>query len=457
MARAKRCGSNAWRRNNQRRPLVSNEVGRDVCFGKARRLHEDFANDIFADGIDAVSCHCWAIHRRPRRHGYRSWHCGRLECLRLFFLGQGRALLQRGTTRVAGTAPSLVRRDGTARREGEYSGAEAVRCAGSRAERVCDRPQSASRLGRGDAGAPGIDERRRTGGRDCARTVARAELRHSHQRRRGNSCGSDHVSCTHGILVRRRWRSRRPRSWRRRDSHASSDLPCSPRRRTSAAGSFSPARVQRRRNGRTHGRSSVRLNQRIAKTGRVQQSHSHDADFADDKRALHRQASLRRWNIFIVVQHAPAARGSDRDVARIGRDTTTLARTKFHYGKPCKVCQCSKIPRCCTKSATCLFSIFYAGSREPTTLDFHLLPYECGCWPPRGIAEGALVMSCRDTIHLICWYLEGKLSPSVSKDIEQHLGSCANCRVVLSAATTTLDQYFATLSEPNSTTSPQAA
>jgi predicted anti-sigma-YlaC factor YlaD len=66
-------------------------------------------------------------------------------------------------------------------------------------------------------------------------------------------------------------------------------------------------------------------------------------------------------------------------------------------------------------------------------------------------------MSCRDTIHLICWYLEGKLSPSVSKDIEQHLGSCANCRVVLSAATSTLDQYFATLTEANSTTSIQAA
>jgi len=66
-------------------------------------------------------------------------------------------------------------------------------------------------------------------------------------------------------------------------------------------------------------------------------------------------------------------------------------------------------------------------------------------------------MSCRDTIHLICWYLEGKLSPAVSNDIEQHLGSCANCRVVLSAATTTLDQYFATLTESNSTTSIQAA
>ena len=66
-------------------------------------------------------------------------------------------------------------------------------------------------------------------------------------------------------------------------------------------------------------------------------------------------------------------------------------------------------------------------------------------------------MSCRDTIHLICWYLEGKLSPSVSKDIEQHLGTCANCQVVLSAATSTLDQYFASLSEAESPTSTQAA
>jgi len=66
-------------------------------------------------------------------------------------------------------------------------------------------------------------------------------------------------------------------------------------------------------------------------------------------------------------------------------------------------------------------------------------------------------MSCRDTIHLICWYLEGKLSPSVSTDIEQHLGSCANCRVVLSAATSTLDQYFATLTEASSTAATRAA
>jgi anti-sigma factor RsiW len=39
-------------------------------------------------------------------------------------------------------------------------------------------------------------------------------------------------------------------------------------------------------------------------------------------------------------------------------------------------------------------------------------------------------------------YLEGKLSPSVQSEIERHLGSCPDCRLVLNAATTTLDRYF---------------
>jgi len=51
-------------------------------------------------------------------------------------------------------------------------------------------------------------------------------------------------------------------------------------------------------------------------------------------------------------------------------------------------------------------------------------------------------MSCRDTIHLICMYLEGKLSPSVQAEIERHLIACPDCRLVLDAATTTLDRYF---------------
>jgi len=53
-------------------------------------------------------------------------------------------------------------------------------------------------------------------------------------------------------------------------------------------------------------------------------------------------------------------------------------------------------------------------------------------------------MSCRDTIHLICMYLEGKLSVPVQTEIENHLTSCADCRLVLEAATSTLDRYFNT-------------
>jgi hypothetical protein len=39
-------------------------------------------------------------------------------------------------------------------------------------------------------------------------------------------------------------------------------------------------------------------------------------------------------------------------------------------------------------------------------------------------------MDCRDTVHLICWYLEGKLSPSVEREIERHLNRCRDCRLV---------------------------
>jgi predicted anti-sigma-YlaC factor YlaD len=51
-------------------------------------------------------------------------------------------------------------------------------------------------------------------------------------------------------------------------------------------------------------------------------------------------------------------------------------------------------------------------------------------------------MSCRDTIHLICMYLEGKLSSPVQVEIERHLTTCPDCRLVLEAATSTLDRYF---------------
>jgi anti-sigma factor RsiW len=51
-------------------------------------------------------------------------------------------------------------------------------------------------------------------------------------------------------------------------------------------------------------------------------------------------------------------------------------------------------------------------------------------------------MSCRDTIHLICWYLEGRLSESVESEIERHLEGCSDCHLVFDAAMNTLDRYF---------------
>ena len=51
-------------------------------------------------------------------------------------------------------------------------------------------------------------------------------------------------------------------------------------------------------------------------------------------------------------------------------------------------------------------------------------------------------MSCRDTIHLICWYLEGRLCPGVEAEIKRHLEGCSDCRLVLEAAVNTLDCYF---------------
>ena len=51
-------------------------------------------------------------------------------------------------------------------------------------------------------------------------------------------------------------------------------------------------------------------------------------------------------------------------------------------------------------------------------------------------------MSCRDTIHLICWYLEGRLSSVVETEIRRHLEGCPDCRLVLEAAVNTLDCYF---------------
>jgi Putative zinc-finger len=51
-------------------------------------------------------------------------------------------------------------------------------------------------------------------------------------------------------------------------------------------------------------------------------------------------------------------------------------------------------------------------------------------------------MTCRETVRLICEYLEGRLSPSVATAVSHHVDDCANCHLVLQAAQQTLDAYF---------------
>lgn len=61
-------------------------------------------------------------------------------------------------------------------------------------------------------------------------------------------------------------------------------------------------------------------------------------------------------------------------------------------------------------------------------------------------------MTCRETIRLICEYLEGRLSPSVDASIQRHLSHCRDCHAVLQAAQKTLEVYFdREASEPHRT------
>ncbi|MGO9640930.1 MAG: zf-HC2 domain-containing protein [Candidatus Acidiferrales bacterium] len=58
------------------------------------------------------------------------------------------------------------------------------------------------------------------------------------------------------------------------------------------------------------------------------------------------------------------------------------------------------------------------------------------------------VMSCKDTIRLICEYLEGKLAPPVAREVLNHIDRCKNCGVVLEAAQRILEAYFDREAEP---------
>ena len=80
--------------------------------------------------------------------------------------------------------------------------------------------------------------------------------------------------------------------------------------------------------------------------------------------------------------------------------------------------------------------VLRAGDGEPNAI-----PYVPERFELHRVGKTGL-MSCRDTIHLICWYLEHRLSPTVENEISAHLDSCADCSLVLEAATRTLDRYF---------------
>jgi hypothetical protein len=51
-------------------------------------------------------------------------------------------------------------------------------------------------------------------------------------------------------------------------------------------------------------------------------------------------------------------------------------------------------------------------------------------------------MTCKETIRLICEYLEGKLSPPVALALHRHLEKCQNCLLIHDAARLTLHNYF---------------
>ena len=51
-------------------------------------------------------------------------------------------------------------------------------------------------------------------------------------------------------------------------------------------------------------------------------------------------------------------------------------------------------------------------------------------------------MTCKESIRLICEYLDGKLVLSVERELTRHFDNCKDCRIVLDAARRTLEVYF---------------
>ncbi len=51
-------------------------------------------------------------------------------------------------------------------------------------------------------------------------------------------------------------------------------------------------------------------------------------------------------------------------------------------------------------------------------------------------------MTCKETMQLLCEYLEGRLVSSVVRELRQHLDHCDACQIVLNAARWTLEAHF---------------
>ena len=51
-------------------------------------------------------------------------------------------------------------------------------------------------------------------------------------------------------------------------------------------------------------------------------------------------------------------------------------------------------------------------------------------------------MNCRETIRIICDYLEGKLAKPAAAAVQRHIGKCPDCRQVHETAKRTLEAYF---------------
>ena len=51
-------------------------------------------------------------------------------------------------------------------------------------------------------------------------------------------------------------------------------------------------------------------------------------------------------------------------------------------------------------------------------------------------------MTCKESIGLICEYLDRRLDPSVERELTRHFDNCKDCRMVLDAARRTLEVYF---------------